>query len=83
MQRVIDQSELRISNEEILDAVSRGDSFIVTRNGEPVAELRPILNRRRHVVAKPEVIATFAHGPCIDARRLRTDLDRVVDPDVI
>lgn len=77
---MIDQSELGNRNEEIVSAVSMGDTFIVTRQGVPIAELRPILSRRRRVVGKPEVIATFANGPRIDARRLRSDLDRAVGP---
>lgn len=83
MQRVIDQSELGDRSEEIVNAVSMGDSFIVTRQGVPIAEVRPILSRRRRVVGKPEIIATFANGPRIDARRIRSDIDRVVDPDVV
>ena len=83
MQRVIDQSEVGNRHEEIVSAVSMGDTFIVTRQGVPIAELRPILSRRRRVVGKPEIIATFANGPRIDAGRLRSDLDRVVDPDVV
>ena len=82
MPRVIAQRELRNRNAEIINAVSRGDSFIVTRNGEPVAELRPLVHGRNRVVPKSEIIAAFANGPRIDARRLRADLDRLIDQDV-
>ena len=83
MPRVIAQRELRNRNAEIINAVSQGDSFIVTRNGEPVAEIRPIVHGRSRVVPKAEIIAAFANGPRIDARQLRADLDRVIDQDII
>lgn len=83
MARVIAQRDLRNRNAEIIDAVCQGDSFIVTRNGEPVAELRPIVHGRRRVVPRAEIIAAFANGPRIDARQLRADLDLVVDQDVL
>ena len=82
MPRVIAQRELRNRNAEIINAVSEGHSFIVTRNGEPVAELRPIVHGRSSVVPKAAIIAAFANGPRIDARQLRADLDQVVDQDV-
>lgn len=79
MARTIAQRELRNQNAAIMDAVSHGDSFIVTRNGVPVAELRPIAGARRRVVPKADVVAMFAGGPHIDARQFRQDLDGLVD----
>lgn len=32
---------------ELLEKVSRGQSFRITRRGKPVAELRPVQNSRR------------------------------------
>ena len=80
--RTIAQRELRNQNAEIIDAVSRGDTFIVTRNGVPIAELRPIPATRKQVVSKAELEAAFATSPRLDARQFREDLDRFVDQDL-
>ncbi|MGH7687136.1 MAG: type II toxin-antitoxin system Phd/YefM family antitoxin [Candidatus Dormibacteria bacterium] len=82
MPRTIAQRDLRNHNAEIIDAVSRGDSFIVTRNGEPVAELRPILGARHRIVPRADIIAAFAGAPRIDARQLRANLAGVVDQNI-
>lgn len=82
MPRVIPQRELRNRNAEIINAVSQGESFIVTRNGEPVAEIRPVVHGRSRFVPKAQIIAAFANAPRIDAPEFRTDLDRVIDQDV-
>lgn len=79
MPRTIAQRELRNQSAAIMDAVSQGESFIVTRNGVPIAELRPIPTARKEVVSKAEIAAVFIHGPRIDARQLREDVDRLVD----
>jgi prevent-host-death family protein len=39
--RAITQQELRNSIGEIMRALERGESFVVTRNGVPVGELTP------------------------------------------
>jgi prevent-host-death family protein len=50
--RTIGQRELRNQNAQILDAVEAGMTFVVTRNGEPVAELRPLARGHRPFVSK-------------------------------
>ncbi len=45
--------------------VDRGESFVVTRNGVPVAELVPL--RRRRFVSVAAVVAAFAGAAPIDA----------------
>jgi prevent-host-death family protein len=79
MARTIPQRELRNQNAQIIDAVASGATFIITRNGEPVAELRPIARGRRVFVPKGEVAAVVAGGPHIDAHAFRRDLDAAVD----
>jgi antitoxin (DNA-binding transcriptional repressor) of toxin-antitoxin stability system len=59
--------------------VEAGESFVVTRNGEPVAELRPLARRRRLLVSKAEIAALAAHGPHIDAGAFRRDMDTFLD----
>ena len=38
MPKIIAQRDLRNDNAKVMDAVTAGETFIVTRNGEPVAE---------------------------------------------
>jgi prevent-host-death family protein len=79
MSRVIAQRELRNQNAQILAAVEAGASFVVTRNGTPVAELRPLARGRRAFVPRQEIAAVAAAGPRIDAVTFRRDLDSAVD----
>jgi antitoxin (DNA-binding transcriptional repressor) of toxin-antitoxin stability system len=73
----ISHGELQTDTERLIDSVTRGESFVITRDGVPVAELRPFLRRR--FVPRDELRALFADGPHIDARQFRADLDRFVD----
>jgi prevent-host-death family protein len=79
MAKTIPQRELRNDNAKVIDAVVAGESFVVTRNGEPVAELRPIGRTRRTFVPRSEVASVAMQGPHIDASGFRRDLDRVID----
>lgn len=60
-------------------ALDRGEDFIVTRNGVPVGELRPI--RRRKFIPKEEFLALFEGAPHIDYEQFRADIDAYVDQD--
>jgi antitoxin (DNA-binding transcriptional repressor) of toxin-antitoxin stability system len=60
-------------------ALDKGNSFIVTRNGVPVAELVPL--RQRTFVTAETAIAAFAGAPRIDRKRFRTDVDRLIRQD--
>ena len=71
MPREIPQRELRNRNAEIVDAVSRGESFVVTRRGTPVAELRLQAQGRRRLLPKTELAAVALAGPHIDAALAR------------
>jgi prevent-host-death family protein len=77
--RAITQRELRNGSGEIMRALDRGESFVVTRNGVPVGELTPI--RRRRFVPAEEAVAAFRGAPPIDYARLRRDLDQLIDQD--
>ena len=79
MSRTIPQRELRNDNARVIGEVVSGETFVVTRNGVPVAELRPIWNGRRRVVPKAELVALAATGPHIDLAKFRADLDKIVD----
>lgn len=65
---------------EIMDAVERGESFTVTRDGREVAEIIP-LRRRRRFVSRAEFAAVFRGAPPIDPDRLRSGLEAVIDSD--
>jgi prevent-host-death family protein len=77
--REISQRELRNESGKIMRALDRGEEFVVTRNGTPVAELLPL--RRRRFVPRAIAIAAFAGAPGVDLQELRDDLDAVADPD--
>lgn len=80
MARTIPQRTLRNDNAKVIEAVAEGQTFVVTRNGEPVAELRPIVPERPMFIAKTELLKFIGVGPSIDFGRFRDDLDRVIDP---
>jgi antitoxin (DNA-binding transcriptional repressor) of toxin-antitoxin stability system len=77
--RWITQRQLRNDSGEIMRRLDAGDSFVVTRNGAPVGELRPL--RRQPFVPVAEVTAVFRGAPSVDADRFRSDLDRFVEQD--
>lgn len=79
MAKKITQRELRNDSGRIMRALDRGESFVVTRNGVPVGELRPV--QRRRFVATAAVLAALENAAPIDAGRFRADLDRWVDQD--
>ena len=77
MTRRITQRELRNESGEIMRAVDRGETFVVTRNGVPVGELTPL--RERQLVNAEAVVALFAGAPTIHGKRFRADVDAVLD----
>jgi prevent-host-death family protein len=78
MTKIIPQRELRNENAKVIDEVIAGTSFVVTRNGVPVAELRPVKHERRTFVAKADLVNLGATQTHIDAELFRVDLDRIV-----
>lgn len=80
MSSEISQRELRNDSGRIMRALVEGESFIVTRNGEPVGELTPM--RRHRFVRAEAAIELFRTAPAVDYDRLRGDLDDVADQTV-
>ncbi len=77
MNRVITQRELRNQSAAVLREVEAGRTVIVSRNGTPVAELRPLQPRR---FVPRATLADAAHRAArVDADRFRADLDAVSD----
>jgi prevent-host-death family protein len=69
--------ELRNKGGEVLERVARGEHVIVTRDGRPVAELRPL---PRASATPAELIERRKRLPRVDPEALRCDIDTVVDP---
>jgi prevent-host-death family protein len=73
------QRELRNNSGEVMRALEDGEDFLITRNGTPIGELRPL--RRRQFVPKDVLFELFAGAPRIDYEQFRADVDRYVDQD--
>lgn len=80
MSKTINQRELRNASAKVLREVQAGQTIIVTRNGEPVAELRPIHSRR--FAPRTAIAEAVTRAVRIDAARFRDDIDAVVDQSV-
>jgi prevent-host-death family protein len=76
--RTITQRELRNQSAAVLREVEAGRTIIVSRNGTPVGELRPI--KRRRFVPRAAIADAAGRAARIDAAQFRADLDAVVDP---
>ena len=80
MNRIITQRELRNDSAAVLREVQAGQTIVVTRNGVPVAELRPMGGRR--FVPRAVIAEAAKRAPRIDAARFRADLDAIVDQSI-
>jgi len=77
---VITQRELRNDSAAVLREVQAGRTLIVTRNGTPVAEIRPVPPRR--FVPRSTLADAARRAPRVDRAAFRADLDAVVDQSV-
>ena len=68
--------ELRNRGGEVLERVARGEALMVTRDGQAVAELRPL--RRRPLPAKV-LVRRWRRLPSVDRAKLRADIDALLD----
>lgn len=80
MNRTITQRELRNDSAAVLRDVQAGNTLIVTRNGVPVAELRPIQPRR--FVPRAILAESAAQAPRIEFKRFRADIDSSISQTV-
>jgi antitoxin (DNA-binding transcriptional repressor) of toxin-antitoxin stability system len=69
--------ELRNRGGAVIDRLGPGEAVIVTRDGEPVAELRRL---GRRPLTTEELIARRKNVPRIDYAEMRAELDEIVDP---
>jgi antitoxin (DNA-binding transcriptional repressor) of toxin-antitoxin stability system len=58
-----------------MDAVERGETIVVTRNGNPVAELRPL--QRRTFVPTGELLRACRGLPRMSLTQLRSEADEL------
>ena len=76
MAKTISQRELRNDSAAVMDAVERGETVVVTRNGTPIAELRPL--QRRRFVATAELMQAFRGLPRMSLTQLRSEADALL-----
>lgn len=79
MSQIIPQRSLRNDNAAIIKSVIDGETFIVTRNGVAVAELRPLDETKPEIVSKATLRNWVGVGPTIDLETFRKDLDGAID----
>ncbi|PKV79377.1 prevent-host-death protein [Nocardia fluminea] len=74
----ITQRDLLNRSKEIMDAVQRGQAFVVTCDGHRIGELIP-LRRRGRFVPRAEFAAMSRTAPAISVGAFRADRDEVSD----
>jgi prevent-host-death family protein len=82
MSETISQRELRNDNAAIMRRVEGGESFVVTKNGRPVADLVPHRERRPRTVAELQHVFRGAGPEAVTARTLMSRLV-VLDTSVV
>lgn len=68
--------ELRNHGGDVVDRVQKGERLIVTRSGEPVAELRPVSSRGLDAAT---LLRRWRHLPPVEPEALRSDIDELID----
>jgi len=68
--------ELRNQGAAVLERVARGEALTVTRDGQPIAELRPLARRP---IPAAVLLKRWRRLPAVDPAKLRSDLDEVLD----
>lgn len=77
--KVVTQREFRNNSAAVMDAVEAGESYRITRNGVPVAELRPLSRRRR--LSAEELVERHRRLPRVDHAGMRQDADEFLGED--
>jgi prevent-host-death family protein len=71
--KTITQRELRNSSAAVMDAVEAGETYLITRSGVEIAELRPVSRRRR--LSARELVARHRDLPRVDHGRMKSEVD--------
>lgn len=69
--------DLRNRGGEVIDRVLAGESMTITRDGTPVADLRPL---RRRALDAETLLEHWRSLPVVDGDRMRREIDTVLDP---
>lgn len=69
--------DLRNRGGDVVERVLRGESVRITRDGEPVAELRPL---RRRPLDAATLLSRWRRVPSVSGTKLREDIDSVFEP---
>jgi prevent-host-death family protein len=69
--------DLRNHGGEILNRVAGGETLTVTRDGAPVAELRPL---PRRPLQAGLLLKRWRALPAVDPAQLRADIDEILNP---
>jgi len=70
---------LRNEGGRVLDRVIEGEHLVVTRDGRPVAEIRPV---GPGALDAETLVARWLGMPAVDARTFREQLDELLDASV-
>ena len=70
-------SELRKHGRAVIERVEAGESLLVSRDGRPVAELRPL---PRKPLDAETLLELYKDVPPMDPEAFRRDLDSIIDP---
>lgn len=68
--------DLRNEGGRVIDRVLRGETLTVTRDGHPVAELRPL---PRRPLSAEVLLDRWRRLAPVDPVRLRSDIDSILD----
>jgi prevent-host-death family protein len=79
--KTITQREFRNNSAAVMDAVEAGETYIVTRNGVEVAEVRPVTRRRR--LTAEELVERARRLPKVDYAQMRREADELFGEDRI
>lgn len=68
--------DLRNRGGDIVDRATRGETVIITRNGEPVAELHPLSPAP---LSREALMGRMRALPAMDPEALRRDIGEILD----
>jgi prevent-host-death family protein len=74
--REVTVRDLRNRGGDVLQQVARGEAMTVTRDGEAIAELRPL---RKRPIPAATLLRRWRTLPRVDHTRLKADIDDVLD----
>ena len=68
--------DLRNNSAALLKRVQQGESVVVTKDGEPVAQVVPL---RKTPLRREQLLLRWAALPTIDAEQFQRDVDDILD----